>query len=81
MKRTLIALATLVAMTGAALSQQRTLYDNSGRVIGRCSTDSQGTVTTYDARGKVISRETTTGNTTTIYDSAGRAVGRFTTRR
>ena len=29
--------------------------------------------------GKVISRETTTGNRTTIYDPAGRNVGRVTT--
>jgi YD repeat-containing protein len=31
-----------------------------------------GTVTIYDARGNVISRETTSGNTTTIYDARGR---------
>ena len=29
----------------------------------------------YDSRGNVISRETTTGNTTTVYDPAGRNVG------
>ncbi len=32
-----------------------------------------------DSRGKVISREFTTGNTTTIYDASGRNVGRVTT--
>ena len=36
------------------------------------------TVTTYDAIGNVISRETTS-NQTTIYDVGGRNVGRFTT--
>ena len=44
----------------------------------RSATDSQGTTTTYDARGKVISRESTIGNTTTIYDASGRNVGRVT---
>jgi hypothetical protein len=29
----------------------------------------------------VISRESTSGNTTTIYDARGRNVGRFTTSR
>ena len=29
----------------------------------------------------MISRETTTGNTTTIYDASGRSVGRVTTSR
>ena len=33
-------------------------------------------MTNYDARGKVISRESTSGNTTTIYDASGRNVGR-----
>jgi YD repeat-containing protein len=65
----------------SAEQQQRTYYDSSGRSLGRSTTDSQGTVTNIDARGKVISREFTTGNTTTIYDAAGRNVGRLTTRR
>jgi YD repeat-containing protein len=43
------------------LAQQRTFYDASGKVAGQSSTDSNGTVTNYDARGKVISRETMTG--------------------
>ena len=37
--------------------------------------------TFYDSAGRVISRETTTGNTTTIYDASGRNVGRFSTNR
>jgi YD repeat-containing protein len=48
--------------------------------VGRSSTDSQGTTTNYDASGKVISRETRSGNTTTIYDPACN-VGRYTTNR
>jgi YD repeat-containing protein len=44
-------------------------------------TDSSGTTTNNDARGRVISRESTSGNTTTIYDAGGRNVGRFTTSR
>jgi YD repeat-containing protein len=59
--------------------QQRTLYDSRGNVVGRSATDSSGSVTNYDARGWMISRETTSGNTTTIYDAGGRNVGRVTT--
>ncbi|MBR0697090.1 hypothetical protein [Bradyrhizobium lablabi] len=75
------ALLVLAMMTDAASAQQRTFYDASGKVVGRSATDSQGTVTTYDSRGNVISRETTTGNQMTIYDARGRNVGRSTTNR
>ena len=78
---TLLALLTLAMLTEAASAQQRTFYDASGKVAGRSATDSQGTVTNYASRGRVISRETTTGNQTTIYDARGRNVGRFTTSR
>ena len=74
------ALALAVLATGAS-AQSRTVYDNAGRVVGKSSTDTQGTVTNYDARGRVTSRKSTTGNTTTIYDAGGRNVGRFTTSR
>jgi YD repeat-containing protein len=47
----------------------------------RSATDSQGTVTTYDPRGNVVARESTTGSMTTVYDARGRNVGRFTTNR
>jgi YD repeat-containing protein len=33
-------------------------------------TTNGNTTTTYDASGKVTSRESTSGNTTTIYDAA-----------
>ena len=38
-----------------------------------------GLATIYDSGGRVIARESRTGNTTTIYDPAGRNVGRYTT--
>ncbi len=39
--------------------------------LSRSSTDSQGSTTTYDdSRGRVISRRSTSGNTTTIYDES-----------
>ena len=75
----LIAALALAALTGAAQAQQRTYYDASGKSLGRSTTDSQGTVANTDSRGKVISREFTSGNTTTIYDAGGRNVGRITT--
>jgi hypothetical protein len=77
----LLALLTLAMMTGAASAQQRTFYDGSGKVSGRTATYSAGTVTNYDSRGRVVTRETTTGNqrTRTIYDAGGRNAGRVTT--
>jgi YD repeat-containing protein len=73
------ALIALALITGAASAQQRTLYDASGNVVGRSATDSQGTVTNYDSRGRVVSRESTSGGTTTIYDDRGRNVARIIT--
>jgi YD repeat-containing protein len=77
MKRT--CMLALAMLTGAASAQQRTLYDARGNVVARSATDSSGAVTTYDSSGKVISHETTSGNTTTVYDAGGRNVGRYTT--
>ena len=76
-----LALLALAMMTGIASAQQRTYYDASGKVVGRSASDSSGTTTNYDARGRVISPESTTGNPTTIYDAGGRNVGRLTTNR
>jgi len=73
--------ALLAVLATEASAQSRTLYDSAGRVVGKSSTDSSGTVKNHDSRGRVISRETTTGNTTTIYDASGRNVGRFSTNR
>ena len=77
----LLVLLTLAMLTEAASAQQRTFDDAGGKVVGRSATDSSGAVTNYDSRGRVISRETTTGNQTTIYDARGRNVGRVTTNR
>ncbi len=81
MTKILPTLLALALLTGAASAQQRTFYDAGGKVVGRSATDSQGTTTNYDSRGRVITREATTGNTTTIYDAGGRNVGRVTTSR
>jgi YD repeat-containing protein len=78
---TIMIAALALAMTSGASAQSRAFYDSSGKRIGSATADSQGTVTNYDARGRVISRESTTGNTTTVYDPTGRNVGRFTTGR
>ena len=68
---------TLATLTCAASAQQRTYYDSAGKVVGRSSTDSQGTVTNYDSRGRVIIRESTTSDgTTTLYDERGRVLGK-----
>ena len=80
-KTTLLSLLALALLTGAASAQQRTFYDAGGKVVGRSATDSAGTTTNYDSCGRVISRESTSGNQTTIYDASGRNVGRVTTNR
>jgi YD repeat-containing protein len=72
----LFAIMTLVAFATAASAQPRTIYDSRSNVFGRSATDSSGAVTNYDARGKIISRETTSGNTTTVYDAGGRLIGK-----
>ena len=69
---TIILTALALAIASEASAQSRAVYDSSGRRIGSATADSQGTVTNYDARGRVISRESTTGNQTTIYDAGGR---------
>jgi YD repeat-containing protein len=71
----LLALLTF-AISTAASAQQRTFYDSSGKIVGRSSTDSQGTTTFYDASGRVTAKESKSGNTTTVYDERGRVLGR-----
>jgi YD repeat-containing protein len=69
----------LLALSTAAHAQQRTIYDSSGRVVGRSSTDSQGSTTLYDASGRVSGRASTDSQgSTTFYDAAGRNVGKAT---
>ena len=74
--RILLTLLALAMLTGTASAQQRTLHHARGNVVGRSATDSSGAVTNYDSRGRVISRESTSGNTTTVYDGGGRLLGR-----
>jgi YD repeat-containing protein len=78
---TLVAALTLAVLASEASAQSRTFYYDAGRVVGKSTIDSNGTVTNSDSRGRVISRETTTGNTTMIYDARRRNVGRLTTNR
>ena len=54
----LLALITLVvlATSTSAQSTTRSFYDSSGRNLGRATT-SGGVTTTYDAGGRVTSRE------------------------
>jgi YD repeat-containing protein len=79
MIRLVTAFVALALTVGAAMAQQRTIYDASGRVTGRASTASQGTTTFYDASGRVTGRTSTSSSgTTTVYDANGRAVGRIT---
>ena len=80
MTNAIIAALALAALTGAAQSQSR------GRSTMRAARSPDDlrpapVVTNYDARGRVVSRETTSGNRTTIYDASGRNVGRVTTNR
>jgi len=49
-------------------------------VVGRSATDNSGRVPNCNARGKVITRVSTSGNQT-VYDAEGRNVSRVTTSR
>lgn len=80
MKPVIAALALLLCVAPAQ-AQQSTLYGADGRVIGRSVTDSQGTVTHYDAAGRRLGSTTTspsTGNVT-VYGADGRRTGTSTT--
>ena len=54
MTKTTIIAALLAGLATEALAQQRTYYDAGGKVVGRSSTDSQGTTTHYDRSGRVV---------------------------
>ena len=56
-KMILLALLTLAVLTSEASAQSRSIYDDSGKLIGNVTTDSSGTVTFYDASGRFIIRE------------------------
>ena len=80
-RMTIIAALALAALATAASAQQRTYYDASGKSLGRSTTDSQGTVTNTDSRGKVISREFTSGNRRRSTMRAAAMSARSTTSR
>ena len=81
-KTTIIAALALAALTGAASAQQRTIYGRDGKVMGRVTTDSQGSQTIYGADGRVTGRTSTDSQgTTTIRDASGRTVGTTTSPR
>ena len=46
----------IAALASEASGQSCMSYDSAGKVTGRSTTDSQGTVTNYDSRDRVISR-------------------------
>ena len=91
----LVVLATL-ATEASAQSTTRSFYNSIGQSVGWATTsgntttfrdsvgprdDEQNLTTTYDASGKVVSRETTAGNPTIVCDASGSNVGWFTSNR
>jgi hypothetical protein len=77
--KVIVALIALLA-TDAALAQQRTFRDTSGRTLGRSVTDSRGNTTFYNAQGQQTGRAVTRGGSTTIYDRMGRQIGTIRAR-
>jgi len=53
----------VVNLPAASAQLQRTFYDAGGNVVGRSSTDSQGSTTNYDARGNVTGRSSLVAST------------------
>jgi streptogramin lyase len=78
--RAITLLVALAALASDATAQQRTIYGAEGKAVARSTTNSQGTVTVYDATsGKAVSREAITGSGTVIYDAqTGRIIARTT---
>ena len=71
----------LALLTTEVLAQQRTIYGSDGKVIGRATTNSNGSTTYYGADGRVSGRAFTSGNTTTFYGPDGRKAGSVTTTK
>jgi YD repeat-containing protein len=75
----LLSLLAVAALTSQAHAQARTFYDQSGKVVGRSVTDSQGSTTVYDASGRTAGRSSTDSQGTTTYrDAGGRKIGQTT---
>ena len=78
MKKLLLVTA-MTMISAAAMAQQRTFYDASGRNVGTAATDSRGSTTFRDSMGRTTGRSSTDSQgTTTLYDASGRTVGRAT---
>ena len=73
-RKELATLLALIALPMPVMAGQRTIYANDGTVVGRYTTDTQGTATLYGRDGQVISR--ITGNTVIVHDGvSGQAFG------
>jgi hypothetical protein len=59
--------ALIAILASAANAGQQTIYSNDGNVVGRYTTDTQGTTTLYGRDGRVIAR----GTGTIIMDGVG----------
>lgn len=81
MTKTLALALTLATLTGSASAQQRTFYSDTGSVVGKSFTYSNGYTKTYDNRGNVVSRQVTSGNQTKVYDASGNKIGTIRTRQ
>ena len=55
----------------ARRQHRTTIYGSDGRAAARSTTDTQGTTTTYDARGNVVTRQ----SNGTLYGADGRSIG------
>ena len=73
-RKALTILLVIIAPSMPAMAGQLTIYANDGNVVGRYTTDSQGTTTHYGRDGRVISRAT--GNTVIMHGGvSGQVIG------
>jgi YD repeat-containing protein len=68
---TALCVVALVVFVCEAAAQTTTIYGSDGRAAARSTTDTQGTTTTYDARGNVVTRQ----SNGTLYGADGRSIG------
>lgn len=77
-----VGLLLVARACGPAQAQQTTVYGPSGSVVGRVTTDSQGSRTIYGADGRVTGRTATDSQgTTVLYGADGRRVGSYSNGR
>jgi hypothetical protein len=65
LRTALAAIVITVAAGNAAHAQSRTIYNDSGKRVGRSVTDAQGNITFFDLRGKITGRMNASGDITT----------------